>query len=112
MAETPEIPLEIDCATLADYRSRGQPHRLLDVREDWETAICGFDESLRIPMTQVPERLSELPRDGILVVLCHHGQRSLRTAAWLREQGIDGATSLRGGIETWATGFDPAMARY
>jgi rhodanese-related sulfurtransferase len=110
--ETPAVPLEIDCATLADFRSQGRPHRMLDVREAWETAICGFDESLKIPMTQVPARLAELPCDGTLVVLCHHGHRSLRAAAWLREQGFGGATSLSGGLEAWATEFDPEMARY
>ena len=97
---------------LADYRSQGRPHRVLDVREAWETALCAFDESLRIPMTQIPGRVAELPRDGTLVVLCHHGHRSLQVAAWLRERGFGGATSLSGGIEAWASGFDPRMAHY
>ena len=73
------VPLEIDCATLADYRSQGQPHRVLDVREAWETAICGFDESLKVPMIQITGCAAELPRDGTLVVLCHHGRRSLQS---------------------------------
>ena len=63
-------------------------------------------------MTQIPGRLAELPRDGTLVVLCHHGQRSLQVATWLRGQGFGGATSLSGGIDAWAGGFDPEMARY
>ncbi len=108
----PAVPLEIDCATLADYRSQGQPHRVLDVREAWETAICGFDESLKVPMVQIAGRAAELPRDGTLVVLCHHGRRSLQVANWLRGQGFTGATSLSGGIDAWATEFDPEMARY
>ncbi len=112
MTETPAVPLEIDCAALADFRSEGQPHRVLDVRESWEIAICAFDEGLRIPMTQIPGRMAELPRDGTLVVLCHHGHRSLQVAAWLRGQGFGGATSLSGGIEAWANGFAPEMARY
>ena len=112
MTETPAPPLEIDCATLADYRSAGRPHRVLDVREPWEIEICAFDEDLRIPMSQIPGRLDELSRDGALVVLCHHGQRSYQVAAWLRGQGFDGAVSLSGGIDAWAREFDPEMARY
>ncbi len=46
------------------------------------------------------------------MVLCHHGQRSLQVAAWLRGQGFDGATSLSGGIDAWAREFDSEMARY
>ncbi len=71
MTETATLPLEIDCAPLAHYRSQGQLHRVLDVREAWEIAICAFDKDLRIPMTQIPGRLTELPRDGTFVVLCH-----------------------------------------
>ena len=67
----PALPIEIDCATLAGYRSAGVAHRVLDVREAWEIEICALDQDLRIPMTQIPARLTELPRDGALVVLCH-----------------------------------------
>ncbi len=70
MTETPGVPVEIDCATLADYRPQGRPHRVLDVREAWEIAICAFNEDIRIPMTQIPGRMAELPRDRTLVVLC------------------------------------------
>ena len=112
MTETEAVPLEIDCAALADYRSRGQAHRVLDVRETWETEICALDPCQIIPMTQIPARLAELSPDGTLVILCHHGLRSLQVATWLREQGYPGATSLSGGIEAWATEIDPQMARY
>jgi rhodanese-related sulfurtransferase len=112
MTETPAVPLEIDGATLGDYRSLGRPHQVLDVREVWETAICAFDDDLKIPMNQIPGRLAELPREGTLVIICHHGQRSLQVATWLRGQGFAGATSLSGGIDAWASEFDPEMARY
>ena len=106
------VPLEIDCITLADYRSQRQAHRVLDVREAWETAICALGSCQSIPMAQIPARLAELSPDGTLVILCHHGHRSLQVATWLREQGFSGATSLSGGIDAWATRIDPQMARY
>ena len=71
MTDTPAPPIEINCATLSDYRSAGRAHRVFDVREAWEIEICAFDDDLKIPMTQIPGRLTELPRDGVLVVLCH-----------------------------------------
>ena len=40
------------------------------------------------------------------------GVRSLRAAAWLRQQGFAQAVSLAGGIDAWARQVDPAMARY
>jgi rhodanese-related sulfurtransferase len=38
--------------------------------------------------------------------------RSLDVAAWLRAQGIEGAWSLSGGIDRWATEIDPRVPRY
>ncbi len=110
MSEEPG--LEIDQAEFADLRARAVRHLVLDVREPWETEICGFEEGLKIPMEEIPARVAELPRDGILVVMCHHGQRSLRVASWLRGQGIARATSLAGGIDAWAAARAPGMARY
>ena len=47
-----------------------------------------------------------------VVVLCHHGMRSMQVAAWLRHQGFAGAVSVSGGIDAWARQIDPTLARY
>jgi len=46
------------------------------------------------------------------VLYCHHGVRSLKAALWLREQGIEQAQSLQGGIDRWSLEIDPAVPRY
>ena len=107
-----ELEIEIDSTVFADLQTRAVRHRVLDVREPWETGICALEGSLKIPMGQIPARLAELPRDEILVVVCHHGQRSLQVALWLRGQGFARATSLAGGIDAWAAAQAPDMARY
>ena len=107
-----DSPLEIDVTAVADLRRGAKSHKVLDVREPWEVEICSLEDSLTIPMGQIPARLDELPRRDILVVLCHHGQRSYQVAAWLRRQGFSEATSVMGGIDAWAHHFDPEMARY
>ena len=64
-------------------------------------------------MGDVPARaLQELDPDDRLVILCHHGQRSLNVTAWLRNQGFEQAQSLRGGIDAWASLIDPSVGRY
>jgi rhodanese-related sulfurtransferase len=55
---------------------------------------------------------TELDPDRPIVVLCHHGQRSLSVAMWLREQGFDHAQSLAGGIDAWSRTIDPTIPRY
>jgi rhodanese-related sulfurtransferase len=85
---------------------------LLDVREPWEVEICRLPDSINIPLAQLPEQLDTLPRDGMLVVLCHHGMRSRQATHWLRANGLGDAVNLSGGIDAWAREIDPAMGTY
>ncbi len=63
--------LEIHSTVFADLQARAVRYRVRDVREPWETEICALERSLKIPMGQIPVHLAELPRDEILVVVCH-----------------------------------------
>ncbi|WP_142850287.1 rhodanese-like domain-containing protein [Telmatospirillum sp. J64-1] len=107
-----EQPFDIDVVELERRRNAGEAPALLDVRESWETDICLISGSMKIPMNEVPERLEELPRDRPLVVICHHGVRSLHMTAWLRRNGFDNAINLRGGIDAWAREIDRGMSLY
>jgi rhodanese-related sulfurtransferase len=86
---------------------------LLDVREPWETSAVGFPGAHSMPMGEVPARAyNELDPEQRIVVICHHGVRSLNVANWLRNQGFEQAQSLRGGIDAWSRDVDPGMLRY
>jgi rhodanese-related sulfurtransferase len=86
---------------------------LLDVREPWETSAVGFPGAVAMPMGEVPARAyNELDPDRRIVVICHHGVRSLNVANWLRNQGFEHAQSLRGGIDAWSRDVDAAVTRY
>ena len=95
---------------LAD-ESRPRPV-LLDVREDWEVALCRIDGSVQIPMHLIPLRHNELPDDTPIVTICHHGVRSFQVGLFLNNAGFEQVLSLRGGVEAWACDVDPAMAHY
>ena len=87
--------------------------RIIDVREPWEFATAHIAGTVLMPMGQVPVRArQELDPGERLIILCHHGMRSLNVAVWLRNQGFDQAQSLRGGIDAWALQVDPAVGRY
>ncbi len=87
--------------------------RLIDVREPWEFATATIAGSLAMPMGDVPSRAhQELDPDDRLVIVCHHGLRSMNVAVWLRNQGFEQAQSLRGGIEAWSAEVDPTVPRY
>jgi rhodanese-related sulfurtransferase len=87
--------------------------RLIDVREPWESATAHIEGGVLIPMGDVPARAhQELDPDERLVVVCHHGMRSMNVTVWLRNQGFEQAQSLRGGIDAWAAEVDAAVPRY
>ena len=106
------LDYEISPAQAAELLAARQA-RLIDVREPWEFTAAHIEGSLLMPMGDVPSRaLQELQPDERLVILCHHGQRSLNVTAWLRNRGFEQAQSLRGGIEAWAAQIDPTVGRY
>ena len=86
---------------------------VLDVREPWEFETARIENSCHIPMNDIPARYSqELNPEKHVVVICHHGVRSMKVTAWLRQQGFEKVQSLRGGIDRWARQIDPKVPVY
>ena len=54
----------------------------------------------------------ELPADAAIVVVCHHGMRSLQVAQFLKQAGLAQVYNLSGGIAAWAAQVDPDMPQY
>ena len=87
--------------------------RIIDVREPWEFAAARIQGSLSIPMGDIPGQAhQELDPEERLLIVCHHGVRSMNVTVWLRNQGFEQAQSLRGGIDAWSAEVDPAVGRY
>ena len=84
---------------------------LLDVREDWETALCRLENATHIPIEEIEFRTTELDPADEIVVYCHHGVRSAAVANFLRQQGFK-AVNLAGGLDSWASSIDRTMRRY
>lgn len=104
---------EITAESFAELRKQENAPVLLDVREKWEYDTAHIEPSLHIPMGEIPSRAyNELDPDQPVIVLCHHGARSLNVTVWLRQQGYDHAQSLAGGIDAWSRNVDPTVPRY
>jgi molybdopterin/thiamine biosynthesis adenylyltransferase/rhodanese-related sulfurtransferase len=89
-----------------------EPFTLIDVREPWEYEIAHITGSRLIPLGELPQRLAELPRDGILVMQCHSGGRSEQGARVLLQAGFAKVYNLEGGIEAWSRDVDRTVPRY
>lgn len=97
---------------LRDALSTGDNLQVVDVREDWEIALCSIPGSRHLPMGAVPSGLDTLDRERPIVVVCHHGLRSLQVSHYLERSGFVRVINLTGGIDAWAQEVDPHMTRY
>ncbi|GAA4668682.1 rhodanese-like domain-containing protein [Frondihabitans cladoniiphilus] len=73
---------------------------LLDVREQHEWDSGHAPDAHMLPMSELGTRLSEVPDDREVLVVCHIGGRSARVTAALRENGFD-AIDVLGGMVAW-----------
>lgn len=73
---------------------------LLDVRTPREFAQGHIEGARHIPISELPSRLGELPRDKPIVVYCKSGGRSAKAAALLSEKGFDQVHDL-GAMSDW-----------
>jgi rhodanese-related sulfurtransferase len=107
------MDFEISSGAVKAMLKGGEKFTLLDVREPWELEKARIDGSRNIPMGDVPTWAhQDLDPDDHIVVVCHHGVRSLSVTNWLRQQGFEKVQSMRGGIDGWARTVDPKVPLY
>jgi molybdopterin/thiamine biosynthesis adenylyltransferase/rhodanese-related sulfurtransferase len=104
--------LEIDAKDLALRMERGEPIRLIDVREPHEQAISKIDGEELIPLGTFAARMHELGSDEEIVLFCKSGSRSARAVGLLLRAGFRKVKNLRGGINAWARDVDPQLPTY
>lgn len=71
---------------------------IIDIREDDELKETGtIKGAFHIPMSQIKNRLSEIPKDREIYLLCRSGSRSKMTSSFLKMLGYK-TVNLSGGI--------------
>jgi rhodanese-related sulfurtransferase len=103
---------EISVRELHRKREAGEAFVLLDVREADELALASLSGALHVPMGEVAARLTELPRESEIVVMCHSGVRSEHVTRYLQAQGFERVANLAGGIDAWSYEIDPSVPAY
>jgi len=76
---------------------------MIDVREEDEVAELAYDVEnvINIPLSQLEERMNEIPKDIPLVIACRSGQRSHKASMLLLENGYDNLVNMEGGMLEW-----------
>lgn len=95
-----------EISTAQAYEKYQQGVFFLDVRSQAEWNQAHLAQSVLIPLDELQSRLSELPRDRDIVVVCLSGVRSQEGVTILRQAGFSRASWMQGGLEAWqAAGY-------
>lgn len=93
--------------SLEEIASLGAETLLLDVREPAEYDAGHVPGAVNLPQAELASRITELPLDRPLAVICQGGHRSLRAAQFLRQMGYLQVSSVPGGTGAWQTSGRP-----
>jgi len=77
------------------------PFMLLDVRTAEEYAKGHIKGALLIPVQELEQRISEVPKDRQVYVYCRSGVRSSRASNILVNAGYTRIENVRGGVMAW-----------
>jgi len=102
----------ISATELAGRLNRGDPIRLLDVREPHELHISRLEGATLFAFGQLASRLAELNSAEEIVVFCKSGARSAHALELLASAGFRKLKHLDGGINAWAEAVDPSLPVY
>lgn len=73
---------------------------VIDVRESHEFRPAHVPGARNLPLSVLPARMTELPKNRPIYVICQSGRRSAQAAAAMRAAGLN-ATNVAGGTGEW-----------
>lgn len=81
---------------------------LIDVREPEEWQSGHAPNAQHLPLGQLTQQLSSLPRGREILFICRSGNRSGRATAYARAAGLI-ATNISGGMHAWVAAGLPVQ---
>lgn len=80
---------------------------MIDVRETPEFQFSAIEGAISIPMSEITSKVSDIPMDKKIVVICRSGYRSANVIAWLEQHyNYQHLYNLEGGMLAWAKEVD------
>lgn len=95
-----ELPQEVDVQTVFDIQGADDVY-VLDVREQYEYDEKHIPNVTLLPMSEIQNRLDEIPTDKEVIITCRSGNRSGQVTDFLEQNGFDNVHNMQGGIVAW-----------
>lgn len=90
----------VDAAEANQMLSGEKSPFLLDVRSDPEFRQAHIQGAQLIPLGNLAQKMADLPKDRVILVVCRSGGRSSAAARELAAAGYD-VINMRGGMDEW-----------
>ena len=99
---------EIDVMALSTKYDDTDNIEIIDIRTPAEIARGVIPHAKTLPMHLIPLKLDYFSTAGKeIIIYCRTGSRSAQACMFLKQQGINNVSNLRGGIVSWASGGLP-----
>ena len=84
----------------------------IDVRSHEKFKGGSIPQAKNIPAADIEAKMSTLPKDKPIIVVCEHGRESATVASKLRKNGFSEAVALEGGLRKWIDAGMPVSGKH
>jgi rhodanese-related sulfurtransferase len=74
---------------------------IVDIRAEEDFDQFHIPKAVNIPVTELSDRLDEIPTDSHVILVCTLGRSSMEARAVLTEAGYSAVSSMEGGMMAW-----------
>jgi glyoxylase-like metal-dependent hydrolase (beta-lactamase superfamily II)/rhodanese-related sulfurtransferase len=100
----------ITASSAAEQLAASPTPLMVDVRTTPEWSVAHVDGAVNLPLSQLSERVAELPPDRPLIVYCASGYRSAIATSLLSREGVPQVANMVGGLGAWDSARLPTVA--
>ncbi len=84
----------------------------IDVRSHEKFKGGSIPQAKNIPAADIEAKMSTLPKDKPIIIVCEHGRESATVAGKLRKNGFSEAVALEGGLRKWIDAGMPVSGKH
>jgi hydroxyacylglutathione hydrolase len=106
--ETAVLP-QLSVCDLRSHLDENDPPLVIDVRTPNEWTNTHIASAKSIPLSELPNRLAEIPKEQPVAVICGSGYRSSIAASMLQAHGISRLQNVTGGMSDFLEKDCPQM---
>jgi hydroxyacylglutathione hydrolase len=99
----------ITASSAAEQLATSSQPFMIDVRTAREWNEAHVEGAVNLPLSQLSQRLAELPPDRPLILYCASGYRSTIATSLLRREGLPDVANLVGGLGAWDSARLPTV---